>query len=134
MGLFSSNKRIVGVIHLRLAMEWRLLGNVYRNHIQEIGALSVDREKLDLIVKKCVAINTVVQDGCKGMGKPTLDNDLVNSLLAEIIKLDSELVDKPALAFRTKRLVGITISIMSGNYDGILEDSHGNHTDWYRGL
>ena len=126
MGLFSSNRSIHKLIHERLAMEWRLLGNVYRNHLQVISGETKDT--------KCVSINSIVQQGSAGFGKVVLNKDLINGLMIEILDLDSKLEDKPPLSVRTLRLVGITTSIMVGNYDGIFEDTNGNHADWYRGL
>jgi hypothetical protein len=68
------------------------------------------------------------------LSKPVLNKDLINVLMVEILDMDSKLADKPPLSVRTLRLVGITTSIMVGNYDGIFEDANGNHADWYRGL
>ena len=134
MGLFRSNRSIHKLIHERLAMEWRLLGNVYRNHLQVISGETKDTKNLELISSKCVSINSIVQQGSAGFGKVVLNKDLINGLMIEILDLDSKLEDKPPLSVRTLRLVGITTSIMVGNYDGIFEDANGNHADWYRGL
>jgi len=134
MGLFNSNRKVSVIVHERLAMEWRLLGNVYRNHSQKISNDGEDFKSLDLIVSKCVSMNNIVQEGLQGFGKPTLNNDLINQLMVEILDLDSKLTDKPPLSVRTLRLIGITNSIMVENYSGIFEDAKGNHADWYRGL
>lgn len=118
----------------RLAMEWRVLRNVYRSFLPDVQSGSEDERLISEIVSKCDQVDKAVENGFQTMGNPKPDKNLITSLMADILALDSQLTCKPEKAIRTVRLIGITNSILVGNYHGISEDEYGNHADWYRGL
>lgn len=134
MGIFSSNRSIHKLMHERLAMEWRVLRNVYQNFLTEVQSGSGDEKLILEIVLKCNQINKTVENGFQTIGNPKPDKALIGSLMTNIIALDSQLTCKPEKAIRTVRLIGITNAILEGNYQGIFEDEDGNHADWYHGL
>lgn len=134
MGLFGNDKIVHTNMHLRLGMEWRAMRNVYKNFLTEVQDSSIDAKLLTQIADKCDAIDREVNQGMQGFGKPKLNSENINGYMSEVIALDSQLEKHPPLAVRLKRLVGITVSIMSYNYEGIFEDARGNFADWYQGL
>lgn len=134
MGLFSSNRSIPKLMNERLGMEWRLLRNVYKNHLTNIEPTSEDFNLLNEIGNLCDEIDLEVKKGLQSLTKPKPNLEVIVGKMARIVFLDSQISNRPEKSNRTQRLVGITNSLLLGNYQGYFEDANGNHADWYRGL
>jgi hypothetical protein len=134
MGLFSSNRSIPKLMNERLGMEWRLLRNVYKNHLINVESNSEDFNLFTKIGSLCDEIDQEIQIGLQSLRKPAPNVDAIVEKMARIVSLDSQISNRPEKSNRTLRLVGITNSVLLGNYQGYFEDANGNHADWYRGL
>lgn len=134
MGIFSSDRSVSKLVHERLGAEWRALRNVYREILPDAELGSPDERLISEIVSLCDQISNAVNAGFQTFGNPKPDNILISSLMAKIVVSDSQLSRKPEKANRTNRLVGITNSILAGDFKRYFADSQGNHADWYRGL
>jgi hypothetical protein len=118
----------------RLGMEWRLLRNVYKNHLVNVESNSKDFDLLTEIGNLCDEIDLEVKNGLQSLTKPKPNVEVIVEKMARIVFLDSQISNRPEKSNRTQRLVGITNSLLLGNYEGYFEDANGNHADWYRGL
>lgn len=134
MGLFSSNRSIHKLMNERLGMEWRVLRNVYKNHLGNVESGSEDFRILTEISNKCDEVDREINKGLQAITKPKPNIEAIVEIMAKIVFLDNQLNNKPEKANRTPRLIGITNSILLGNYNGYFEDANGYHPDWYRGL
>lgn len=134
MGLFSSNRSIHKLMNERLGMEWRILRNVYKNHLGNIESGSEDFRILTEISNKCDEVDREINKGLQAISRPKPNIEAIVDIMAKIFLLDNQLTNKPEKANRTPRLIGITNSILLGNYNGYFEDANGYHPDWYRGL
>lgn len=134
MGLFSSNRSIHKLMNERLGMEWRVLRNVYKNHLGNVDSGSEDFKILTEISNKCDEIDREINKGLQAISRPKPNIEAIVEIMAKIVFLDNQLTNKPEKANRTPRLIGITNSILLGNYNGYFEDANGYHPDWYRGL
>jgi hypothetical protein len=134
MGLFSSNRSVPKLMNERLGMEWRLLRNVYKNHLVNVETNGEDFNLLTEIGNLCDEIDQEIQIGLQSLRKPAPNVDAIVEKMARIVSLDSQISNRPEKSNRTQRLVGITNSVLLGNYQGYFEDANGNHADWYRGL
>ena len=115
-------------------MEWRLIGNIYRNELNQPQGDTSQTKILEEIQNLCVKMNNEIQKGLVGLGKPTPNLNNLTTYCSQIMKLYDELNHKPQKSNRTPRLVGITLAIVTGNHEGYLEDRNGNFPDWYVGL
>jgi len=118
----------------RLGMEWRVLRNVYKNHLGNVESGSEDFKILTEISNKCDEIDREINKGLQAISRPKPNIEAIVEIMAKIVFLDNQLTNKPEKANRTPRLIGITNSILLGNYNGYFEDANGYHPDWYRGL
>ena len=134
MGIFSSDRSVSKLVYERLGAEWRALRNVYRAFLPDAELGSPDEKSLQEIVSLCDQISNAINAGFQTFGNPKPDANLISSLMAKIVASDSLLSKKPEKAIRTNRLVGITNSIMAGDFKRYFADAQGNHADWYRGL
>lgn len=134
MGLFSSNRSIHKIMNERLAMEWRIMRNVYMNHLTGINPNSEDFSLITQIGAKCDEINQEVSKGYQSFSKSRSNKETIVGIMASIVLLDNQILDRPEKSNRTMRLIGITNSILLEKYEGYFQDSNGYHPDWYRGL
>jgi len=134
MGLFSSNRSVPKLLNERLGMEWRLLRNVYKNHLIHVEGNSEDFSLFTEIGNLCDEIDQEIQNGLQSLRNPKPNVEMIVEKMARVVFLDSQISNRPEKSNRTQRLVGITNSVLLGNYQGYFEDANGNHADWYRGL
>ncbi len=121
-------------MYQRLGMEWRVMRNVYKNHLPEVKDNSEDARLINQIASKCDEIDQQISKAIQAFGKPKLDADNIREATAEIFDSDNRVQNRPPLSNRLTRLVEITDSIMVYDYEGIFDDSQGDFADWYRGL
>jgi hypothetical protein len=115
-------------------MEWRVLGNIYKNQMQIEDIDDQQKVVLKDIHEICLRIDREIQAGMRGFGAPRPNIENVIGYMAKIVGLYDQLEIKPPKSNRTSRLIGVTTAILTGNHEGYLEDRNGNFPDWYVGL
>ena len=137
MAGFDGSKTLISNFFDRWALEWVFIGRFYRNNYRENPVAPSDEKLVAAIFEKSEEISRLIKQGFGRFGKPKIENvdtKTIIGLTADIMHLDSQLGHKPDDSKRIKRLVGITIRIISGDTAGLIEDSEGNYPDWYRDL